>query len=232
MRDSSPESSCGIRAAYYHGAVFTGLIEAVGRVAAATRRKSGLRLAVVLPWPVTEGESVAVNGVCLTVAGPTGAATAFDVVPETLAKTTLGRLKRGSPVNLERPLKAGDRLGGHIVQGHVDGTGVVRSPVRSRKGTVLTVKVDPSLARPMIAKGSVAVDGVSLTLVDVGEDFFTVALIPVTLRDTTLGKAGKGTTVNVEVDVVAKQVEKLAGKKKGGLTKELLRKAGFLNSEF
>jgi riboflavin synthase len=221
--------------------VFTGLVESMGRIAAARPTRSGRRLDVSLPWPVKEGESVAVSGVCLTVArqksevaGRTShvarhrsPVASFDVIPETLARTTLGRLKGGDLVNLERPLRAGDRLGGHFVQGHVDGTGAVAEVRRAKRATVVRIGVAPELARRMVPKGSIAVDGVSLTLVDVGPDFFTVALIPVTLRVTTLGKARRGTRVNVELDVLGKYVEKLAGARRGGVTKELLERAGF-----
>ena len=208
--------------------MFTGLVEALGKVDGVSRRRSGARIAVRVPWPVTRGESVAVNGVCLTVVAPSDAVAAFDAVPETLSRTNLGTLTRGAFVNVERPLRAGDRLGGHFVQGHVDGKGTVGKLERSRKGAILRVRVDRDLALGMVPKGSVAVDGVSLTVVEAGDDYFTVALIPVTLRETTLGKARKGTVVNIELDMIGKHVERLVGRRKNGVSKELLKKAGFL----
>lgn len=170
---------------------------------------------------IRPGESVAVNGVCLTALS--GEGLAFDAVPETLSKTTLGSLRKGNRVNLEPALRAGEPLGGHFVQGHIDGTGEVREVAR-RRGVVLRVDVDPSLTRFMIPKGSIAIDGVSLTLVDVEADTFSVALVPFTLRHTTLGKLRRGDRVNVETDLLAKYAQR----RKDGVTKDLLRRAGFL----
>jgi riboflavin synthase len=186
--------------------MFTGIVEAAGRVRAIRRTSKGLRLEVTGPWRVPIGSSVAVSGVCLTSVADKGLA--FDVIPETLKRTTLGRLKPGARVNLERALAAGARLDGHIVQGHVDGTGVVES--LSRKGGAVTLAVRPpeALADQIVAKGSIAVDGVSLTVVEWNEGKFTVALIPTTLRLTTLGRLRKGDKVNLETDVLAKYARK------------------------
>ena len=191
--------------------MFTGIVERTGRVAA-----PGRRLTVETGWhDLKPGESVAVSGVCLTVARLDGDRAGFDVVPETVARTTLGRLRRGDRVNLERALRAGDRLGGHIVQAHVDGTGRV-----ARTGD--TPRIETPLASQLVAKGSVAVDGVSLTVVEALPESFTVALIPTTRRITTLGKLRKGQPVNIEIDVMMKRE-----RRPSRITMESLRKAGF-----
>ena len=178
--------------------MFTGIVREVGRVAAF----DGQRLVLDAETTAGEGDSVAVDGVCLTVLA--GDELAFDVVDETLARTTLGRLKPGDPVNLEPALRAGEPLGGHIVQGHVDGVGTVRST-----GGHTWFDVPPELLRYVVEKGSVTVAGVSLTVAAVDDAGFAVALIPHTLAATTLGSARAGDSVNVELDVLAKYVEKL-----------------------
>lgn len=191
--------------------MFTGIVERTGRVAA-----PGRRLTVETGWhDLKPGESVAVSGVCLTVARLDGDRAGFDVVPETVSRTTLGRLRRGDRVNLERALRAGDRLSGHIVQGHVDGTGRV-----ARTGG--TPRIETPLASQLVPKGSVAVDGVSLTVVEALPGSFTVALIPVTRRITTLGRLRKGQPVNIEVDVMMKRE-----RRPSRITMDFLRKAGF-----
>lgn len=161
---------------------------------------------------VSEGDSIAVNGCCLTVVAQTEESFSADVVEETLSRTNLGRLEPGEAVNLELAVRASDRMGGHFVQGHVDGTGTVRSPAPS-----LVVGVDPGLARYVVSKGSVTVDGVSLTVVQVDADSFGVAVIPHTSEATTLGRRRIGDTVNVEVDLVAKYVERLVAPLSGRL---------------
>jgi len=192
--------------------VFTGIVEKTGRIV-----RPGRRLEVETGWrDLREGESISVSGVCLTVARIDGTRAGFDVHDETSRKTTLARKRKGDAVNLERALKAGDRLGGHVVQGHVDGVGTVR---RSGKWLV----VETPLAMQLQPKGSVTVDGVSLTVAELKADHFTIALIPTTLRLTTLGKARKGDPVNVETDHLAK------GPRGPGLTKELLIRAGFVD---
>src|SRR6185503_7363776 len=186
--------------------MFTGIVERTGRVVA-----PGRRLVVDTGWTdLGLGESVAVAGVCLTPAG-----TRFDLVTETLKKTNLGDLRRGDRVNLERALRHGDRISGHLVQGHVEGTGRVTQSGR-------TLRVETDLAAHMIPKGSIAVDGVSLTIVEVDEDAFTVALIPTTRRITTLGKVRKGARVNLELDLMTKKPSKVSR-----ITREFLRDAGF-----
>jgi riboflavin synthase len=201
--------------------MFTGLIEGQGTVASVERPGAdgaGLRLHVSAPWldGLAEGDSVAVNGCCLTVTTLPGDGFTADLVGETLARTALGRLAPGDPVNLERPLAAGGRLGGHLVQGHVDGVGQVLERTPSGDGTLLRVGLGPDLARYVVVKGSIAVDGVSLTVAGVGPDWFAVALIPHTLAVTTLGRRQPGDPVQLEVDVLAKYVERLAAPYSGG----------------
>jgi riboflavin synthase len=186
--------------------VFTGLVMALGEV----EEVGGGRLRVRAALPDLEpGDSVAVNGVCLTATEVAGGGFAADVMDETLRRSSLGALGAGDAVNLELPLRATDRLGGHVVQGHVDGLGEVRAIAPEGFARLVTVAADPGLLRYVVAKGSVAVDGVSLTVAALGDDEFTVSLIPETLQRTTLGRAGVGDAVNLEVDVLAKYVERL-----------------------
>ena len=195
--------------------MFTGLVEGQGTVAALEALGAdgaAMRLRVSAPWlaGLAEGDSVAVNGCCLTVTTLAGDGFGADLVGETLARTALGRLAPGDPVNLERPLAAGDRLGGHLVQGHVDGLGEVIELSPSGDGTLLRVRLEEALARYVVAKGSIAVDGVSLTVAGLGPDWFAVVLVPHTLAVTTLGRRRTGDPVQLEVDVLAKYVERLA----------------------
>ena len=183
--------------------MFTGIVEELGRV----RSRDGGRFEFEARRVVEDaqlGDSISVNGCCLTVVGVGEGWWAADVVPESLARTNLGALEPGDGVNLERPVRAADRLGGHIVQGHVDGVGVVLSPAPD-----LQVSIPPALAAYIVEKGSVTVDGCSLTVVVAGDDRFSVAVIPHTAEVTTLGSRRPGDQVNVEVDVVAKYVERL-----------------------
>ena len=194
--------------------MFTGIIEGTGTVAALATAAdgSGARLEVEAPWlagRLAVGESVAVNGCCVTVAQATAAGFAADLVAETLRRTALGGLAAGAVVNLERPMALGGRLGGHLVQGHVDGVAKVldRTPVGD--GQEVRVELPPELERYVVEKGSVAVDGVSLTVAGVGRGWFAVALVPHTLEVTTLGRRRPEDLVQLEVDVVAKYVERL-----------------------
>jgi riboflavin synthase len=185
--------------------MFTGIVEELGSVVAV----GGGRLTVRGPLVTSDaayGSSIAVNGCCLTVAALDGETFTADVMVETFARTSLGALEPGSPVNLERPLRADARLGGHVVQGHVDGTGTIAA--READG-VIRIDIPDDLSRYVVEKGSVAVDGVSLTVVEAGDASFTVSLIPATLALTTLGTKGPGEPVNIEVDVLAKYVERL-----------------------
>jgi len=192
--------------------MFTGIVEELGEVRSLETTERGARLRIVSPLSgFDRGDSVAVNGVCLTVVEHDSEGFAVDIVPETLQRTNLGRLAVGDAVDLERPLRSDGRFDGHIVQGHVDGIGEVRQVVRDDGGVRMQIAVEPDLGRYIAEKGSIAVDGVSLTVVHVGEDWFDVALIPHTLAVTVLGARKPGDTVNLEVDVIAKYVERLWG---------------------
>ncbi|MBZ5733869.1 riboflavin synthase [Nocardioides sp. TRM66260-LWL] len=194
--------------------MFTGLVEELGTVAAIEPQGDALRLTIRATTVLEDaglGDSIAVNGCCLTVAERTDDTWTADVMQETLDKTSLAGIAPGDRVNLERAVTAGTRLGGHIVQGHVDGVGEIvrRSP--SEHWEVVEITLPPHLARYLVDKGSVTVDGTSLTVVEAGAESFTISLIPETLARTTLGLKQPGERVNLEVDVIAKYVEKLLG---------------------
>lgn len=196
--------------------MFTGIVEGTARVREVRRGRRGARLridagAALDGQSVGVGDSIAVNGVCLTVVDVEPEGFAADLSGETLARTTLGRLAPGAPVNLERPVPVAGRLGGHIVQGHVDGIGRVVALRDEAEERRLDIEVAPELARYLAEKGSVAVDGVSLTVAAVARSRFGVALIPHTCAVTTLGALEPGQEVNLEVDILAKYVERLAG---------------------
>jgi len=213
--------------------MFTGIIQQVGRLAALQRRGGAGRLTVTAGgWdpPLTLGESIAVEGVCLTVAAAAGREIRFDVLEETLAKTTLGRKPAGADVNLERAVRAGDFLGGHLVSGHVDGVGTLRALGRTGADRVLEIACDRELLRGVVAKGSIAVNGISLTVVELRADGFTVHIIPHTWEHTSLAGARAGDAVNLETDLIGKYVARyLEGRAAGGdLTLDKLRAAGFV----
>jgi riboflavin synthase len=193
--------------------VFTGLIADRGNVSELELGEAGarVRIATRLAAELGEGDSIAVNGVCLTATDVRDDAFTAEVMAETLRRSSLGALHAGAPVNLELPLRASDRLGGHVVQGHVDGTGTVARLRAEGISRVLEIDVEPALRRYLVEKGSVALDGVSLTVSALTEDGFAVSLIPETLQRTGLGEAEVGAEVNVEVDVLAKHVERLLG---------------------
>ena len=200
--------------------MFTGLVEARGSVVELIDEPPARRLEVEVgsEWVVDSaiGDSVAINGCCLTVVSIGASTLSFEAGAETLARTNLGDLSGGDPVNLERPLAAGGRLGGHFVQGHIDGTAEVMEVTRDGDWVTMWFQVPGSLAMGLVPKGSVAVDGVSLTVVEVVSDRFSVALIPHTLEVTTLGIRQAGSRVNVETDILAKYVQKLvAGDRPG-----------------
>ncbi|MFF5425122.1 MULTISPECIES: riboflavin synthase [unclassified Streptomyces] len=194
--------------------MFTGIVEELGEVVAVEQLADASRFRLRGPL-VTEGarhgDSIAVNGVCLTVVETGDGEFTADVMAETLKRSSLGALETGSRVNLERPMAVGGRLGGHIVQGHVDGTGTILERTPSEHWELVKVGLPPHLARYVVEKGSVTVDGVSLTVVEVTDDWFTISLIPTTLDLTTLGLKQPGDPVNLEVDVIAKYVERLLG---------------------
>jgi riboflavin synthase len=191
--------------------MFTGLVADLGTIAAVDTTGDGVRLTVEsrLAHDLGEGDSVAVNGVCLTAVGICGERFGADVMHETLRRSSLGDVRAGSPVNLELPLRAADRLGGHVVQGHVDGVGVVTAVREDGFARIVTVEAGHDLLRYVVEKGSIAVDGVSLTVAAVRDTDLDVSLIPETLERTNLGSTTPGTPVNLEVDVLAKYVEKL-----------------------
>jgi riboflavin synthase len=185
--------------------VFSGIIEALGTVRA--RTSGGVEVAPRMPFADLEiGESIAVNGACLTVASVSGDHFAADVMPETWHRTTLGALAEGMTVNLERSLRLGDRVGGHMVSGHVDGTGIVTALREDGNARWVTIATPDDLIDLVAEKGCIAVDGISLTVVDVFEAAFTVSLIPVTLAATVAGAWRVGTSVNLEVDLIARYV--------------------------
>ena len=192
--------------------VFTGIVRELGRVESLNGESAGVRLRVAAPVTASStaaGDSVAVNGVCLTAVDVEGGVLAFDAVPETLSRSSLSRLVEGGSVNIEPAVRAGEPLGGHIVQGHVDGVGNVLRLEPEGEGARLTVEAPPELLRYVVEKGSVTVEGVSLTIAALASDSFEIALVPHTLRATTLGSLAPGDEVNLEVDVLAKYVERL-----------------------
>ena len=197
--------------------MFTGLVESTAQVRRVEPDGDGVRIEVETPLAaeLEHGDSIAVNGVCLTAVDPAPDSFRADVMAETLRRSSLGPLSAGDEVNVELALRAGDRLGGHMVQGHVDGTGTVAEITDEGFARVVRIDCDPALLRYVVEKGSIAVDGVSLTVAGVDENGFSVSLIPETLERTTLGRAAPGRVVNLEVDVLAKYVEKLVVKRDG-----------------
>jgi riboflavin synthase len=191
--------------------MFTGLIADLGNVTAFEQNGEGARIEIRsdLAGELSQGDSIAVNGVCLTALDVGAESFQAQAMNETLRRSALGRLRAGSPVNLELALRADGRLGGHVVQGHVDGTGSVRAVREEGFARVLEIDVEPSLARYLVEKGSVAVNGVSLTVSALDERGFSVSLIPETLERTNLGELREGALVNIEVDILAKHVERL-----------------------
>ncbi len=192
--------------------MFTGLIRELGTVASIDGGTDGVRLEIEAPTTAANaaiGDSVAISGVCLTVVAVDGARLAFDAVPETLSRSSLDRLAAGDRVNLEPAVRAGEALGGHYVQGHVDGVGTVRAVEPEGSGKRIWVDAPPDYLRYVVDKGSVAVEGASLTVAGLDESGFAVALVPHTLEATTLGGLEAGDRVNLEADVLAKYVEKL-----------------------
>ena len=212
--------------------MFTGLIEAVCRVTSVRRTAGAMQLTTELGNIAGEtkiGDSIAINGACLTVAKLDGGLATFDVSSETLEKSTLGAIKPSSKVNIERALKAADRLGGHIVQGHIDGVATIKAIDRHGEFADMKFAADHELLDQMVVKGSVAVDGISLTIANMDANSFSAAIIPETLKKTTLGNAKVGDYVNIETDIITKivkkQLEKTLPKEK--LTVERLKELGF-----
>jgi riboflavin synthase len=214
--------------------MFTGLIEGIGEITEVVRQAEGVRLGLAAPFPVAElvlGESVAVSGACLTVVAAAGGVFQVEVSPETLARTTLALKKVRDKVNLERALRLGDRLGGHLVTGHVDGLGVVRERREGPSHLMLSFEMPPDLAPYVVEKGSIAIEGVSLTVNATQGNRFTVNIIPFTARHTTLADLKVGDRVNLETDIIGKYVARLLKKDQeggSGLTPDFLARHGFL----
>lgn len=218
--------------------MFTGIIEEIGRVKKIQRGTDSVRLTLegeTVLKDVKLGDSIAVNGICLTVVSFNERFFAVDVMAETLRKTNLEELKPGDRVNLERALQVGDRLGGHIVSGHIDGVGVITRRQREDIAIITEVKAPAEVMRYVVKKGSIAVDGISLTVVDCAEDSFQVSLIPHTAGLTTLGYKKHGERVNLEADIIGKYIDRLMGFREPGpegsspgLTMELLARNGFI----
>ena len=213
--------------------MFTGIIEEVGTIKD-IRLQSHSAVISVSADAVLEGtrigDSIAVNGVCLTVTSLRDREFSADATPETVARTSLYRLRGGSHVNLERAIAADGRFGGHIVMGHVDGRGSVEGIVREENSLLLAIKADPGIMRYVVMKGSVAIDGISLTVADVSQSEFTVSLIPHTAEVTTVRYMKRGDSVNIETDIIGKYVEKFLLPQKGkngGITMEMLSEHGF-----
>lgn len=224
--------------------MFTGLIEAICKVVSARPAAGGMLLTVDLGGlasdgkvgstdPLQVGDSIAINGACLTIARLDGNLATFDISPETLARTSFGRLNPSSQVNVERAMKAGDRFGGHFVQGHIDGTAKIAAIEKKGEFADMKFAAGRELLNQMVVKGSVAVDGISLTVAGMDSDGFRVAIIPQTLKKTTLGSAKIGDLVNIETDIIVKTIKKLLGSALGGqgrergLTFEKLTEMGF-----
>ena len=210
-------------------AMFTGIVEEQGKVAALERREGALRLTIACEKALEGtalGDSIAVNGVCLTVVERSEGAFSTEAVPETLRCTNLGALSEGAHVNLERAVGEGRFFGGHYVQGHVDGTATVTAIEQDGEAQNYRYELAPALMRYIVPKGFVSVDGASLTVVDVGEDWFTVTLIPHTQEAVVMGSAGLGYVVNIEVDVLAKYVEQVLGSRLEAIEARLAKLEG------
>jgi riboflavin synthase len=211
--------------------MFTGIIEKLGRVVATQRRNTDGTIQIDGGWGLTDirlGDSICVNGICLTVSLLEGGVFTVEGSGETLRRTTLGDLRPGDAVNLERALRLSDRLGGHLVTGHVDGTGTINQKTREGDSYQFQFEVSPALSRSLVEKGSVAVDGISLTVSALKKSSFQVYIIPYTLEKTTLKLRERGDRVNIETDVIGKYVEKMLSPQREGVTLEKLIRSGFV----
>lgn len=220
--------------------MFTGLVEELGKVKSIAKGAKSVRITIEAHTVLNDvklGDSIAVNGTCLTVVAWTNEWFTADVMPETVQRTVLAKLKIGDWVNLERTLRVGDRLGGHIVSGHVDGVGTIMSKQPYDNAIVVKIGAGAEVMRYIVTKGSIAIDGISLTVIDVGIDWFTVSLIPHSAKMTTLGIKDSGDNVNLEGDILGKYVEKMLGlgkksganeKKSSGISADLLLQNGFM----
>ncbi|MBM3157851.1 MAG: riboflavin synthase [Chloroflexi bacterium] len=208
--------------------MFTGIVEEIGTVKSLRADKLTVSASEVLKGTKV-GDSIAVNGTCLTVTALSGSTFSVDVMPETLRRTNIGSLRPGDGVNLERALAAGGRIGGHFVQGHVDGTGRVNALVPENEALLMTVTAPSEITAYLVGKGFIAVDGVSLTVVRCNATSFEVSLVAFTRENTNMGRRKPGDTVNLEVDIMAKYVQKLCSEGKTGVSLEFLGKHGFLD---
>ncbi len=218
--------------------MFTGLVEGIGEVKEIQRVRKDMRLIIVPQFDMLDcrvGESISVNGVCLTITGIQGETFTMDVSGETLSRSTMGQLKAGDEVNLERPLRLADRLGGHLVSGHVDGVGKILKKEQQERSWLLRIGMDEALARYTIEKGSVAVEGISLTINDCQDTYFEVNIIPQTAQETNILNKKVGDLVNIETDMIGKYVEKFFHKERSSpqgkgsslINEEMLKKYGF-----
>jgi riboflavin synthase len=215
--------------------MFTGLVEELGKVTAVQKGKESLRLTVAAKKVLADiklGDSIAVNGACLTVVDYNDAQFTADVMPETVDKTAFRLLKKGETVNLERTLQVGSRFGGHIVSGHIDGVGTILAKDQDDNAILIRIQTTAEIMRYIVKKGSIAIDGISLTIADLAADWFMVSIIPHTAKETTLGIKSPGSEVNLETDIIGKYVEKLLGtgvkeNKESFLTMDMLQKYGF-----
>lgn len=210
--------------------MFTGIIEELGRIIRINRKSDSMKLIISgnkIIQGISVGSSIALNGACLTVADARiDNSFEVDVVPETIKRTNLGELKEGDFVNLERSVRIGDGLEGHFVLGHIDGVGIINKKESKENSFIVEIKVDSELTKYIVKKGGVAVDGISLTVVDVTSNSFNVSIIPYTYKNTTLGFKNTGDKVNIEVDILAKYVEKLLNKE-NKITTEFLKEHGY-----
>lgn len=217
--------------------MFTGIIEGKGKILRIERLGKGRRLAIEFPPHLTEvqlGDSISINGACLTVSEKREQTVKFDLSEETLKKSTLGELKEGSFVNLERALRLSDRLGGHFVTGHIDGTGIITEKKKEKEFVRLKVKVPGQIVKYLVPKGSIAIDGISLTINECSEHEISITLIPYTLEKTTLMEKRVGESVNLEADLLSKYVERMLQPQRerpGGLDMNFLREHGFLKGD-
>ncbi len=210
--------------------MFTGIIEGTGKIKAVLRKNEDMTIAVHPPFLPSEcklGESISVDGVCLTVKDMNKECLFMDVSKETISRTTLGLLKTGDLVNIERAVKLSDRLGGHIVLGHVDGIGRIVSKMKSGRSWIIRIEADEDILKYIVEKGSVAIDGISLTVNRCEKGFFEINIIPETAKRTTILRK-RIDLVNIETDIIGKYVEKLLERKESGITEEKLKKYGFI----
>ena len=218
--------------------MFTGLVEGIGGVKEIQRVREDMKLIILPQFDMSdsrEGDSISVNGVCLSITGIQGGAFSMDVSGETMSRSTMGQLKPGDEVNLERALRLGDRLGGHLVSGHVDGVGKILKMEQKERSWLLRVGIDGALARYTIEKGSIAVEGISLTINDCQDTYFEVNIVPHTAQETTILKKRVGDLVNIETDMIGKYVEKFFRKENSSpeqkrsslINEEMLKKYGF-----